>query len=423
MKKVIIICIVFVVILLIAIIGSILVSPKDKIEEKRDILETQKEVDNNYVCYGYTIDNPRIVINPFDNSLLSALIMFETDNAQKVSVYLYDNNNKYLLYEETEETRCHYLDVYNLVSGDNKVVLETNGKEYTYNIKTEKIKVELPQVDVSNNDIYFTNIDSSLVGINSKKQVVYYLEGFTNKVIQLENGHLLTTVNRVNNDGSYISFAEIDMLGRIYNEYVLEDGYYNLVYPLENGNYLALSKDILEIDRQNGKVVKRFSLDEEDEWVNLSYDNDKIILSGLNKTVYINYNNSNQEVILKESRKIDNKIQIIYGNYYKKFNQNRFGNNKETSTSDIGVNMLFYKSKDKLYEEYKISFVKEYDRIVINKNKDEDIYIILDKFGKRLVYKMENNVLNINTVNLSGRYNIYVKIDNKVYKSDYYVDI
>ena len=34
-----------------------------------------------------------------------------------------------------------------------------------------------------------------------------------------------------------------------------------------------------------------------------------------------------------------------------------------------------------------------------------------------------SNKYYINTVNLSGRYDIYVKIDDKVYKTDYYVKI
>ena len=59
----------------------------------------------------------------------------------------------------------------------------------------------------------------------------------------------------------------------------------------------------------------------------------------------------------------------------------------------------------------------------MSKKKDNEIYIILDKFGERKVYNMNSNKYYINTVNLSGRYDIYVKIDDKVYKTDYYVKI
>ena len=422
MKKIIIISVIFIIILLVAIVGSILVSPKDKIKEEVALMEFQKELDDNYVCYGYTIDNPRIVVNPFGNSVLSALIMFETEDAERVSVYLY-NDNKYLLYEENEASRCHYLDIYNLLSGNNKVLLMYDDKEYIYNIKTEDVKVDLPNVNISSNDIYFTNIDSSLVGFNSNKQIIAYLNGFVGNVIQLENGHLLVAVNRYNNDGSYISFAEIDMLGKIYNEYVLSDGYYGLACQLENGNYLVLSDDIIEVDRQNGDIINQFEINEDDDWISLSYINGKIELKGLNKSIYINYNDMKQEVVFGENKKNDNILKLENGNYYKKFKQNRFGSNSITDTSSEKVNMLFYSKKDENYEQYEINFLKEYDRIVVSKEKNEKIYIILDKFGKRLVYEMTDNIFYINTVNLSGKFNIFIKIGNKVYKSDYYVEI
>lgn len=419
MKKVIIIGIIFVVILLIAVIGSILVSSNEEIKKVDDILSLQTKLDDTYSCYGYTIDNPKIVVDPYDNAPLSALIMFETKSASRVKVYV----NDVFLYEEEDDTKEHYLDIYNLLINDNKVSLVLDDKKYEYDIKTDNIEIDLPTVTVDKDEILFVSIDNFLVGINSNNQVVYYLEGFTNNVIQLSNGHLLVTTNRVNNDNSYVSVTEIDMLGKIYNDYVIFDGYKSLSYQMENGNYLVLSDSVLEIDRQNGNVVHEFSFDEEDEWLSLSYENNQVVLTGKSKTIYFDYDKNTKDVVNEQNSILENKIHIRYGNYYKKAVQNRFGQSKETDTDDLDINLLFYKKVDKNYDDYQIEFNYEFDRIVVSKKKDKEIYIILDKFGERKVYNMNSNKYYINTVNLSGRYDIYIKIDDKVYKTDYYVKI
>lgn len=419
MKKVIIIGIIFVVILLIAVIGSILVSSNEEIKKVDDILSLQTKLDDTYSCYGYTIDNPKIVVDPYDNAPLSALIMFETKSASRVKVYV----NDVFLYEEEDDTKEHYLDIYNLLINDNKVSLVLDDKKYEYDIKTDNIEIDLPTVTVDKDEILFVSIDNSLVGINSNNQVVYYLEGFTNNVIQLSNGHLLVTTNRVNNDNSYVSVTEIDMLGKIYNDYVIFDGYKSLSYQMENGNYLVLSDSVLEIDRQNGNVVHEFSFDEEDEWLSLSYENNQVVLTGKSKKIYFDYDKNTKDVVNEQNSILENKIHIRYGNYYKKAVQNRFGQSKETNIDDLDINLLFYKKVDKNYDDYQIEFNYEFDRIVVSKKKDKEIYIILDKFGERKVYNMNSNKYYINTVNLSGRYDIYVKIDDKVYKTDYYVKI
>lgn len=419
MKKVIIIGIIFVVILLIAVIGSILVSSNEEIKKVDDILSLQTKLDDTYSCYGYTIDNPKIVVDPYDNAPLSALIMFETKSASRVKVYV----NDVFLYEEEDDTKEHYLDIYNLLINDNKVSLVLDDKKYEYDIKTDNIEIDLPTVTVDKDEILFVSIDNFLVGINSNNQVVYYLEGFTNNVIQLSNGHLLVTTNRVNNDNSYVSVTEIDMLGKIYNDYVIFDGYKSLSYQMENGNYLVLSDSVLEIDRQNGNVVHEFSFDEEDEWLSLSYENNQVVLTGKSKKIYFDYDKNTKDVVNEQNSILENKIHIRYGNYYKKAVQNRFGQSKETNIDDLDINLLFYKKVDKNYDDYQIEFNYEFDRIVVSKKKDKEIYIILDKFGERKVYNMNSNKYYINTVNLSGRYDIYVKIDDKVYKTDYYVKI
>ena len=93
---------------------------------------------------------------------------------------------------------------------------------------------------------------------------------------------------------------------------------------------------------------------------------------------------------------------------------------KETETSNKNINILFSKEyKDK------INIYKEYDRLVIeyNFNEDDEVYFILDKFLGKKVYEIDTskNIKYINSYGLSGKYTMYLKINDKLLKLNEFV--
>ena len=86
------------------------------------------------------------------------------------------------------------------------------------------------------------------------------------------------------------------------------------------------------------------------------------------------------------------------------------------------ISLLSYKKPDKYYNDFGLKFYFESNRLVISSSKSIDNgYIILDKiFGKRS-FEINGNYTVINGTSFSGKYSIYVKIGNKVYKTNYYV--
>lgn len=90
--------------------------------------------------------------------------------------------------------------------------------------------------------------------------------------MKLKNGHMLISTERLINSPYYMTgLYEIDMFGKIYNEYSLEGGYHHDYYEMPNGNLLVASDNfdsdegtvedyIVEVDRSTGKIVKRFDL-------------------------------------------------------------------------------------------------------------------------------------------------------------------
>lgn len=425
MKKFLVISVIFIFIILIAVIGSLLITPNKMINKVDDIMESQKMLESDYSCYGYSIDNPKIVVNPYKIAPLSALIMFETENKEKIKVYLVDKNGiSNLLYEEDKDGREHYLDIYGMYIGENKVILEYNEISYDYVIDT-KLDVVIDNINVDEK-VMFDNYNSDLVG-SRYGEILYYYYGYNKLVKQLDNGHLLVTSSRVNNDGSYVGFSEIDMIGRIYNDYIIENGYSNIIYVMENGNYLILSDDVIEIDKQNGNVVKRFKLDDKNDIVDIYYNNDNnvVVIKKKDKELYYDYDKLKlvDEKDIEFIEDIDNKIDIKYGNYYSKLKQNRFGYSRQTSTNNTNVNLLINKDQDNKYKECNIKSYKEFDRIVIKKSCDDTIYLVLDRFMNKKIYKVDKDMFYVNDTGLKGEYIIYYKIGKDIYKSGYYVKI
>ena len=59
---------------------------------------------------------------------------------------------------------------------------------------------------------------------------------------------------------------------------------------------------------------------------------------------------------------------------------------------------------------------------LVYNNTGKEVYLILDKlFDKRIYEVKDTKYVNLN--GLKGKYTIYYRIDGKVYKTDYYIEV
>ena len=301
---------------------------KQTIIAAEDILSKQKEADENINKLvddkSYTLDNPKVLENPYYIAPLSALVIFQTKD--EVSVKLTINGVEQTTYESSKK---HLISIYGLKSDfENKVLLETsNGKKKELIIKTGKYEggtfnVETKNV-VNKDNFYFLSAPMGLgiSAIDAEGSLVWYLTGDYNQDIEfLDNGHIL--VSNGESSGSefgYTGFIEVDYLGKIYHNYVLEGGYHHEVVELKNHNLLVAgdtndndnaSQDyIYTIDRETGKVLDSLNLydyfasidntieskikgrDFINNSIDYNEDTDEMILSlrGLNSIISIQY--------------------------------------------------------------------------------------------------------------------------------------
>ena len=258
-----------------------------EIENVISMINEQYDIESEFEIEGYTINKPNVILNPYGNSPLTALVIFKTNNKVSPKVTIKGKDEHSTFTNTFSASKKHYLPIYGLYADyNNEVIIEykENGKkvEKVINIKTDKLdkNVIIPtkvkaNKDKLNNDLYFYTPSSVgyTCAYDVNGDVRWYLTNYALwKIDRLENGRLLVSTERLVNSPYYMTgLYEMDLLGKIYVEYSLEGGYHHDYYEMENGNLLVASDDfynedgtvedyIVELDRTTGEIVKRFDL-------------------------------------------------------------------------------------------------------------------------------------------------------------------
>lgn len=275
-----------IILIALACICSILIYYKvDKAKPAKfqeDLIAKQEKLENKFLeKTNYTMEHPNIILDPYDISPLTALVIFETSDltAPEVTVKGKDENTTFT--KTFTPSKKHILPIYGLYPDtNNEVTIECNGKKNVFYIKTDPLpeNFALPTKVVSNkeelgNELYFVtpSSDGYVAAYDVNGDVRWYLnESFTWDIKRLNNGNILLSSNRLINPPYYMTgLMEMDLLGKVYYEYTLPGGYHHDVFELENGNFIVASDNfengtvedyIVEMDRKTGEIVKTIDL-------------------------------------------------------------------------------------------------------------------------------------------------------------------
>ncbi len=282
------IVIIVVVIILILVVGCLLVfnnlSTNSKgVKVVSSLIEKESKLEEDFPTELKDIDNADVIVNPYEISPLTALIIFKTEESISPKVTI-EGDDKLSTYEYTfDEGTEHYLPIYGLYPDrDNTVVVEYGDVKKEFTITTEALPDDfiLPtsvdaDKDELSNDLYFFTPSSGgyTCAYDVNGDVRWYLTiNSIWEVNRLDNGHMMLSTERLVNSPYYMTgLYEMDMLGKIYKEYSLPGGYHHDYYEMSNGNLLVASDDftsgdgtvedyIVELDRETGEVVKTFDL-------------------------------------------------------------------------------------------------------------------------------------------------------------------
>ena len=271
-----------IILLLLCYVGLDLFSQNNMlVDQVVSLMDDQIAKEKEFQIDGYTLENPNVIVNPYGNSPLTALVLFQTDEEMEVKVTIKGKDKNSTFTHTFEASKEHYLPIYGLYADEeNEVTLEAGETKKVLKIKTEALPTDMAlptsvKADKSKlgNDLYFFTPSSSgyTVAYDVNGDVRWYLTNYALwKIDRLENGNLLVSTERLVNSPYYMTgMYEMTLLGKIVKEYSLEGGYHHDYYEMPNGNFLVASDNfssgtvedyIVEIDRETGEVVKTFDL-------------------------------------------------------------------------------------------------------------------------------------------------------------------
>lgn len=397
-------------ILIITVVGCNLVTGNVSIKRDRDILSIQSNKEVYFNSYGYSIDNPNVIVNPYGNSPLTGIVMFETNDYSDVSVCIKNKNNECDISYSFGKYKYHIIPIYGLYADyNNSIVLKAEGKEKVINIKTDALPDDFGDV-LFDGSFSFYNGNYPYAS-DSEGNVRWYFNRKYFGNVTFNDNYVIVGNDSYTENGT-IGIYRMNLLGKIYNEYLLSDDYYGYSCYYD-GNIYALSKDVLVIDGQTGDIISKYENDNYDSIANL----DGNILLGRNNE-WFSFDEDNN--VISVSYSPSGKIYSFYDNSdeYRVFPGVRYGSLKETEMYNRDISILKY---DK-YTGNDIDVKMDSNRISVSNGTGNKIYLILDKLFDKRIYEI-SDVGYINLNGLNGKYTIYYKINDKVYKTDYFVEV
>ena len=436
------------------------VMENEPIETEDDIFYLQNQSEIQYLSNtNYTIENPNVILNPYGNSPLSALVVFQTKDLTTSSITIKGKDGADDLKHTFTPTKVHILPIYGLYPGyDNKVIIEASGISKEITITTSALPDDFSKVtDLSNKDFetdefYFTTPEEIgyTAAYDENGEVRWYLIGDYKWDIQrLNNGHILLSSDKILSKNYSIGLIEMDLLGKVYYEYAVPGGYHHDVYELNNGNLLLASnkyerdtkEDIaIEIDRASGTIVKEIDLykilpgEKKGNWfgmnsINYDINTNSITISGYNSDMIVNLDYPTLDInwIIADENKVDND----YKQYLLKADgEIDYPNNPESVNLLLNNTLVFASEKDekKHLLTYKIDYsnrtVKELDDLELPTNEETYLEILgNDDFvitqGHRLMEIKDNEVV----ISMNVNSTLYNTKKMSLYANDVYTGV
>ena len=124
------------------IVSTFLFAENDLIKrQKSTLVEIEKDIKVN----NYTLEEPFIMVNPFEISPQTALLIFNTEKKAKIEVFLKDNQTKeeIEIYSSNDYLNTHRIELVGLFTGKNELIIKSKAKfdkvkEKELTVRTER---------------------------------------------------------------------------------------------------------------------------------------------------------------------------------------------------------------------------------------------------------------------------------------------
>ena len=398
----------------ISIIGNSIVSGDNPVSTYKDIFTIQSNKEVYFEGYGYSIDNPNLVVNPYGNSPLTAIVMFDTDGYSEVSITIKGKDDSGDINYTFSSDKHHLIPIYGLYADyDNTVIIRSENKEKVINIKTNPLPSDFEYVNDSGSDNFSFYNGNYPYAVDINNDVRWYLNNnYYGNITTISDSRIIIGNDKYNEDGTSTGIYEMNLLGKIYNEYLLSDSYYgyNTIY---DNDILVLSDKILRIDSQTGEVIDE--LFDNDNYDYIGICDDSIIVH--NEGGFYKYSDGKLNDIDYSYTLSSNDLYNATSNY-KIIKPKRYGELNKTKVSDKRISLIKYDKSD--LKDIDISMDNE--RVTVTSKNSDKVYVIFDKLFDKKIYEV-NGTKYINNTSFNGKYTIYYSINDKVYKTNYYIEV
>lgn len=288
--------IILLLIIIFLIIGFIFFGMESKKESSKkvilneDLIARQKKIDEDINSYikteKYSISAPKIIVNPYEISPLTALIIFKDKDKQNIKVYV---NDKLLLITDNSEEKS--IPIIGLIANKENIITLDNGKKtYEYKILT-KVTDCIDALDVKvksiNNYSYFVSSSTTPLAFssfNGEGKMNFHLNIASQGEIEFidDKSFIVPAEEYITKDGIsiYTSLYVVDYLGKIIKRIDTSYGYHHDVDLLEDGTLLVLGskKDnkmsiVYRLDIETGKILDYIDFYDVFKSVDSSWDN------------------------------------------------------------------------------------------------------------------------------------------------------
>lgn len=269
---------------------------------QEDQSEKEKEYQELLKSGDYNEDSIYVKVDPYDASPLSALLLFQTEEAMKVEISVAGKDEESTIKNSFEEyTTDHSIPVLGLYADkDNEVTVKLTNEagtsvEKKVTIKTGALAKSIADIEVNEADTEKMAIgDSELTFVvpstkrayafDANGDVRWYSTRYNSHIFkELANGNLLYLTKESNDADTYNVLLETDYLGKIYNRYDFSsssasndtgesEGEMTVIHhdgiELPSGNLLLTVNDgsnyiedtMIEINRETGEIEKTIDL-------------------------------------------------------------------------------------------------------------------------------------------------------------------
>lgn len=255
-------------------------------EYQPHIIQQQQKAEQQFLSAyqqgNYTPEAPYVILNPYGNAPLTALILFHTDEPISVTVSVLGKTPEANVHHTFEAATEHVLPIYGLYPAmDNTVTLTLDNKTVSkISITTESAPECIMEPEYIKTTASYMQEDMMFLTPSSASKMVardfagdlrwYCSLDTVMEPKRLDNGHLMVATERLIQSPYYVTGVyEMDLLGKIYKEYRVPGGLHHDFTRDKDGNLILLSEDFnrntvedmcVVVDPTTGNIIRSFDM-------------------------------------------------------------------------------------------------------------------------------------------------------------------